>query len=71
MYLFTPPSLHELKQRLLKRGMEENSNLELRLISAEREVAEGAKYDYKIVNENFKKSWSELKKIIEKELILT
>lgn len=66
-----PPSLHELKQRLLKRGVEKTSSLELRLKSAEQEVAAGAEYDYKIVNEDFRKTWFELKKIIEKELILT
>ena len=64
-----PPSLYDLKKRLLKRGMEEESSaLKNRLLAAEREMAEGAKYDCKIVNEDLKKTWLELKKIIEKHL---
>ena len=65
-----PPSLYELKQRLLQRGMQESPDLERRLLSAEKEMAEGAEYKYKIVNEDFKKTWLQLKKIIERELIM-
>ena len=65
-----PPSLYELKQRLLQRGMADDESLKRRLLSAEKEMAEGAEYEYKIVNEDFKKTWLKLKKIIEKILIL-
>lgn len=64
-----PPSLYDLKKRLIKRGgMEEDSALKKRLLAAEEEIAEGAKYDCKIINENLKKTWLELKKIIEKHI---
>lgn len=63
-----PPSLCALKKRLFKRGMEKDLALKQRLLAAEREMAEGAKYDCKIVNEDLKKTWVELKKIIEKHL---
>ena len=60
-----PPSLYDLKARLIERGEVE---LKKRLFAAKEEMAAGAGYDFKIVNENLKKTWLELKKIIEKEL---
>ena len=62
-----PPSLDELKKRLILRGESKNA-LKIRLQAAEKEIAEGANYDYQIVNENLKTAWRELKKIIEKTL---
>ena len=62
-----PPSLAELKKRLILRG-ESGEVLKIRLQAAEKEIAEGAGYDYQIVNENLKTAWRELKKIIEKTL---
>ena len=66
-----PPSLYDLKQRLLKRGMRDDESLKRRLLSAEKEMAEGAEYEHKLVNEDFKKTWLKLKKIIEKTLRLS
>lgn len=64
-----PPSLYDLKTRLIKRGeVEGDVELKKRLFAAKGEMAEGARYDFKMVNENLKKTWLELKKIIEKEL---
>lgn len=64
-----PPSLYDLKTRLIKRGeVEGDAELKKRLFAAKQEMAEGARYDFKMVNENLKKTWLELKKIIEKEL---
>ena len=62
-----PPSLAELKKRLILRG-EGGEVLKIRLQAAEKEIAEGAGYDCQIVNENLKTAWRELKKIIEKTL---
>ncbi len=61
-----PPNMEELKKRLAKRGFNDINNLKERLASAEKEMAEGRIYDFKIINDDFEEAWKEFKKIIEK-----
>ena len=59
-----PPSIYELKTRLEKRGAEETKKLEKRLSIAAQEMAQGAEYDFKIVNDSFESAWQEFKNIL-------
>ncbi len=59
-----PPSFRALRERLLKRGLDERETIERRLRIAREEVVCYRKYDYVIVNEDIERSLFELKSII-------
>ncbi len=59
-----PPSFRALRERLLKRGLDERETIERRLRIARQEVVCYSKYDYVIVNEDIERSLFELKSII-------
>ena len=63
-----PPSIDELKRRILKRGSDRAEKLEKRLSIAAREMAEGRNYDFKIVNDSFKTAWEEFQNILTQAL---
>ena len=63
-----PPSIDELRRRIIKRDGGVPADIELRMQNAEREMQEAGKFDYQIVNDNFEASYAEFKKIIEKLL---
>lgn len=60
-----PPSLNELRRRIVNRDGKEPADLELRLRNAEIEMAKANDFDFQIVNDEFEKSYSKFKKIIE------
>ena len=67
----TPPDMKTLKDRLIKRGTESESQMESRLIEAEKEMKEapdGRLFRYTLVNDIFEKSVVEFIKVIEDEL---
>lgn len=59
-----PPSFRVLRERLLKRGLDERDTIERRLRIARQEVVCYSKYDYVIVNEDIGRSLFELQSII-------
>ena len=63
-----PPSIEELKKRILARDKKPPANLELRLQNAEKEIRLAHKYDYQLVNDDFEKSYQGFKKILEELL---
>jgi len=70
VYIFiAPPSFEELKQRLVKRGTEDKTNLERRLEDAKRELSFIPQFEYLIVNENLQESVDQLCSIIVAEQV--
>ena len=63
-----PPSLEELKRRILKRDGREPVDIEVRMKNAALEMAEAQHFDFQVVNEDFEKSYQIFKKIIEELL---
>ena len=63
-----PPSIEELKNRILSRDKKPPSNLELRLKNAEKEIQLAHQFDYQVVNDDFEKSYQRFKKILEELL---
>ena len=63
-----PPSMNELKNRILKRGSISESQLENRLATAKKEMAQSQDYDFKIVNDSFNTAWQEFKQLIQNYL---
>ena len=59
-----PPSIQELKKRLLKRGAAEDAQMETRLSKAAEEMAQAREYDFKIVNDSFEEAWEEFQAIL-------
>lgn len=60
-----PPSIEELRRRVTKRDGKIPHDLEIRMANAEREMARVDEFDYRLVNDQFDKSYQEFKKLIE------
>ncbi|HSR52858.1 MAG TPA: guanylate kinase [Acidobacteriota bacterium] len=59
-----PPSFQELKERLRKRGLDGDDEIERRLAIAAQEIADYRHYQYLIINDDLGKSRDELKSIV-------
>lgn len=59
-----PPSLEELKKRLLIRKTESDLAMKERLACSEREMQEGKQYDYKIINDELNEAYQILRSIV-------
>jgi guanylate kinase len=60
-----PPSIEELKKRILSRDKKPPSNLDLRLKNAEKEIGLAHQFDYQLVNDDFEQSYLRFQKILE------
>ncbi|HKJ32341.1 MAG TPA: guanylate kinase [Balneolales bacterium] len=60
-----PPSLEVLKERLLKRNTETTRTLKERLERAKMELEQEKKFDAVVINDNLKKAYAKVKKIVE------
>lgn len=60
-----PPSLEELKRRLLKRKLDSEPSIEKRLREAQKELEASKRYECHVVNDEFLKALSELMALIE------
>jgi len=64
-FLFiAPPSLEELKRRLIDRGTENNNSLEVRLGNAEHELTFQNRYDQVLINDDLERATKEFMDII-------
>lgn len=59
-----PPSMEELKKRMMARGTEDSAALQRRLEEAPHWIQEGQTYDYVIVNDSVPRAVARLKAII-------
>lgn len=62
-----PPSLEELKNRIVHRGSETEKSIEERFGSALKEISYIDKYDYCVINDEVEKAANKVKVIIEAE----
>ena len=60
-----PPSVEELKKRLVGRASESEEEIEGRLSRLEYELAQGEKYDYVVVNDELEKAVQEICDLID------
>ena len=63
-----PPSVSDLRERLNKRATESRKDLARRLKTACQELKESKNYNYIVVNDNLKKAYKRLEKILLEEL---
>ena len=59
-----PPSLEELRARLIRRGEDAPDVIELRLHNASEELAQAENFDFVIINEIFERALFDLKAIV-------
>lgn len=60
-----PPSIEELRRRVIKRDGAPPPDLDVRMMNAEKEMARAADFDVRIVNDDFERSYMEFKKVVE------
>ena len=59
-----PPSLDDLKQRLVKRNLDSSEAIENRLSEAKKEISKSEMYDYLVLNDDFDKAFEDLSQIL-------
>ena len=62
-----PPSVEELKRRLIGRNTESEEQIEKRLSRLDYEMKESEKYDYVLINDGFEDALKEFSDLIDKE----
>jgi guanylate kinase len=60
-----PPSIEELKRRVIRRDGVPPVDLDVRMQNAEKEMAIAHEFDVQIINDDFDRSFAEFKKIVE------
>ena len=65
LVMIAPPSVEELKNRLLSRGTESEQDVEKRLSRLEFELSQKDKYDHVIVNDDLEKAIEEFSQILD------
>ena len=69
-FFILPPSIKELKKRLLKRGRDNEEDINLRLSYAIKEITHYNEYSYVLINQNVVQTVNEIIHIIKTNLIL-
>ena len=67
LVMIAPPSIEELKRRLIGRGSENEQSLRERLGRLEYELSQKDKYDYCIVNDDLETAIKDVEKILDGE----
>ena len=67
LVMIVPPSLEELKNRLVARGTETEEKINLRMQRIDYELSKKDLYDYVVVNDNLSDAIIEIEQIVNKE----
>ena len=69
-FFILPPSIKELKKRLVKRGRDKKNDIDLRLSYAIKEIRHYKEYSYVLINQNVHQTVNEIADIIKTNLII-
>jgi len=69
-FFILPPSIKELKKRLVKRGRDKKNDIDLRLSYAIKEISHYKEYSYVLINQNVHQTVNEIADIIKTNLII-
>jgi guanylate kinase len=69
-FFILPPSIKELKKRLVKRGRDKKNDIDLRLSYAIKEISHYKEYSYVLINQNIQQTVNEISDIIKTNLII-
>ena len=61
-----PPSIEELRRRVMKRDGGRTKDIELRMKNAAFEVSFADRFDHQVVNDEFESSYNEFKRLVQK-----
>ena len=64
LIFLVPPSLDDLKQRLIKRNLDSFEAIENRLSEAKKEISKSEIYDFLVLNDDFDKAFEDLSQIL-------
>ena len=64
LIFLVPPSLEDLKQRLVTRNLDSPESIEKRLSEAKKEISKSEIYDFLILNDDFDKAFEDLSQIL-------
>jgi guanylate kinase len=64
-----PPSIDELRRRVIKRDGKVPLDLDLRMENAVKELEEAPLFDFRVINDDFEASYQRFKKIVDELLI--
>lgn len=67
MIFILPPSMEELKARIMGRGSETEETMAARLGEAQHEIDQSDRYDYRVVNGDLQRAVEDVRQIIENE----
>lgn len=59
-----PPSIDELRRRVIKRDGKAPEDLEVRMTNAEKEISRAHEFNFQVINDDFEASYSQFKKIV-------
>ncbi|MEX0344742.1 MAG: guanylate kinase [Rhizobiaceae bacterium] len=62
-----PPSMEELKARLIRRAEDSEKTIETRLLNARLEIEQWQKYDYVVINDDLDRAYSAVRAIVRAE----
>lgn len=60
-----PPSIEALRERFIKRGITNHADLEKRLESAKREIAQAGDFQHRVINDRLDSAYKEVCRVIE------
>jgi len=69
-FFILPPSIKELKKRLVKRGRDKKDDIDLRLSYAIKEISHYKEYSYVLINQNVQQTVNEISAIIKTNSII-
>ena len=69
-FFILPPSIKELKKRLIKRGRDKKDDIDLRLSYAIKEISHYKEYSYVLINQNVQQTVNDICNIIKTNLII-
>ena len=69
-FFILPPSIKELKKRLIKRGRDKKNEIDLRLSYAIKEITHYKEYSYVLINQNVQQTVNEISDIIKTNMII-
>jgi len=69
-FFILPPSIKELKKRLVKRGRDKKDDINLRLSYAIKEISHYKEYSYVLINQNVQQTVNEISDIIKTALLI-
>jgi guanylate kinase len=64
LIFLVPPSLNDLKKRLITRNLDSPESIENRLSEAKKEISKSEIYDFLVLNDDFEKAFEDLSQIL-------